>query len=96
MTLTEFTLKWSNTWRFDYWWRKKYKVSFNSEAHRSMTQIDIKMEYIEEFMANKQLEQLERNEADRKEYAESGKWIKTRVDENKENDAFDKMDLSQF
>lgn len=94
MTLTELIIKWSNTWRFDYWWRKKYNIPFNSEAHRNVSQIDIKMDYIESFLAQNQIKEIELSEARLKEYSETGKWIRT--NEAKEKALFDKMDLSNF
>jgi hypothetical protein len=96
MTITQLTLNWNNTWRFDYWWRKKYNVPFNSEVHRGISQIDIKIEYIEHFLAMKQDEQKRKYDEDFKEFKETGKWIKENVDNKKENDLFDKMDLSSF
>lgn len=96
MTLIEFTLKWSNTWKYDYWWRKKYNIPFNSEAHRNATPIDIKIEYIENHFSNKQLDQLQVSEAKLKEYVDTGKWIKENVDEKRDKELFDKMDLRDF
>lgn len=96
MTLTEFTLKWSNTWRFDYWWRKKYNIPFGSEAHRNISQIDIKMEYIENHYALKQIDKHQNDEERLKEYKETGRWLRVSVDETKEKELFDKMDLSKF
>ena len=97
MTLTQFTLKWTNTWRYDYWWRKKYNAAFNSEAHRSVSQIDIKIEFIEHHLAQKQIEQYQTDEVKLKEYNDTGRWLKEKtVDQNKEKELFDKMDLSNF
>ena len=37
----------------DYWWRKKYHISFGSTSHREMNFIDMLIEYQEELLINK-------------------------------------------
>ena len=96
MTFTSFVLKWNNTWGFDYWWRKKYNVPFNSEAHRSISQIDIKFDYIENHLANKQYDEFQLSESNLKKYNETGEWIKERVDKSREDELFDKVNLEDF
>ena len=34
----------------DYWWRKKYNIPFGSQQHRSMSFIDMYVEYQEELL----------------------------------------------
>jgi hypothetical protein len=97
MTLKDFTVKWSNAWKFDYWWRKKYNVPFNSEAHRNISQIDIKMDYIEFHLVAQHQDGLLEDERKFKEYKDTGKWLKDQeYDVEKQNELFDKVDLSQF
>lgn len=96
MTLTDLVLKWNNQWRYDYWWRRKYNVAFNSEAHRNVSQIDIKFEFIESTLANKQMEKSKEREERLKEFKETGKWIRESIDKNREDELFSKMDLSNF
>lgn len=95
MSLDELVYKWSNTWRFDYWWRQKYKVPFNSEAHRNANPIDVKFEYIEDVLIKKQMKSISELEEKQKLIAE-GKWINENIDHKKQKELFDKVDISQF
>ena len=44
--IDKFIFKWHD-FPFDYWWRKKYKIPFGSQAHREMNFIDMYIEYRE-------------------------------------------------
>lgn len=96
MTLTEITLKWSNTWKFDYWWRKKYNVPFNSEAHRNMSQIDIRIEYVEHRLAQKFQDDMAKEDRDREHFKKTGNWLRDREDKKADDELFKKIDLSSF
>lgn len=83
---------------FDYWWRKKYKIPFGSQAHREINFIDMYIEYREEFLLNKALSDYEKADSakdDRalgiKDSEEVVKLSKKEIDEDFEN-----LDLSQF
>ncbi len=43
-----FVYQWSIQFPIDHWWRTKHKVAFNSLQHRSISFIDIKIEYEED------------------------------------------------
>lgn len=47
---------------FDYWWRKKYHIPFGSSAHREMSFIDMYIEWREDMIVNRSLEQAEEQE----------------------------------
>ena len=52
--------RWIFRWHdfpFDFWWRKKYHVPFGSAAHREMSFIDMYIEWREDLMINRSLEQ---------------------------------------
>jgi len=92
MTLKEYVIKWENAWRYDYWWRKKHNIPFNSAAHREVTQLDIAFEYFEEEMSNKAFKKLNEEEEIKK-----GKITRqTKTDESKEDELFNKMKLDSF
>lgn len=94
MTLRETILKWNNSWHYDFWWRQKYSVSFNSSQHRDVNQIDIKIEYLEFKMAEQAYLDARKNGEDAEEMKKTGQWIKERT--NISQDVFEKIDISQF
>lgn len=49
-TLRNFIIEWDNNHPYDYFWRKKYNVSFGSERHLSMSFIDMKIELLEDIV----------------------------------------------
>lgn len=97
MTFKDIVLKWDTAWRYDYWWRKKYKIPFNSEQHRNANQIDIAFEYLENHLSNKALDKYKNDEDRASEYKKTGEWIKEReIDNETLEEVFDKIDLSKF
>lgn len=97
--IDKFIFKWHD-FPFDYWWRKKYKIPFGSQAHREMNFIDMYIEYREEFLLNKAIEEHDKAVSDRED-EELGlkdcsskrvvKMTKQEID-----DDFENLDLSQF
>lgn len=57
-SVDRFIFQWHD-FPFDYWWRKKYRVPFGSVAHREMSFIDMYIEYREDLMVSRSLEQIE-------------------------------------
>jgi len=54
--------RWIFRWHdfpFDFWWRKKYHIPFGSSAHREMSFIDMYIEWREDLIINRSLEQQE-------------------------------------
>lgn len=95
MTLIDQVRKWNNTWRYDYWYRSKYNIAFNSKQHRAIDPLTIKFEYIESCLATAQLEQSEINEKKLKALKE-GRWIEENIDQEKQDKLWDKIDLSKL
>ena len=62
--IDKFIFKWHD-FPFDYWWRKKYKIPFGSQAHREMNFIDMYIEYREEFLLNRAIEGYDKSVSDR-------------------------------
>ncbi len=97
MSQKEFVIRWNNLYRYDYWWRQKYGVPFNSEMHREANQIDILFEYIENNLSNEALAKYKDDGAKQKRLKETGQWMKE--SESKKEaivEAFDKLDLKDF
>jgi len=42
-----FIINWNQKWPIDFWWRKKYNVSFGSEEHRQANFIQMYYEWYE-------------------------------------------------
>lgn len=95
MTLREFVLDWDNTWRYDYWWRQKHNVAFNSEEHRAARQEDIAFEYIENKLAQEAIEDLKQEE-EREKMRKNGQWMKSNIDPNKQKELFEKINWSSI
>ena len=51
-----FIFKWYE-FPIDYWWRKKYNVPFGSRRHREMSFIDMLIEWREDLIMNKSIEE---------------------------------------
>lgn len=52
--MDHFILNWHKFF-IDYWWRKKYNISFGSKKHRDMNFIDMLIEYKEDLLITKQI-----------------------------------------
>lgn len=93
MTLKDFIVAWDRSFYYDYWWRQKYHVAFNSEQHRSANQINIAMEYLENNVANVDIKKI-MDEQERIKALKQFGWEK--VNKDKEKEFFDNLDLDQF
>lgn len=82
MSLEGFVKRWTVLWPYDSWFRRKYKIAFNSSQHRELTQIDIKFEYIEDRLAEKEF----------KKYEEEKKLKDKQIKKN-EKDLFDQIKI---
>lgn len=95
--LKSFVLKWNNTWQYDFWWREKYNISFNSSEHQSANQIDIKLDYLEKRIAQKQQDELEEQKKRELEYIKEGKWLRKNEEQvKKEEKKLEKLSLSSI
>lgn len=88
-----FIISWNNSFPLDKWFRKKYNLAFNSEAHRAANPIDIFFEWREEQL----FEEFESNHTKDKEKQlqyEKGVWLEPRISEEQATmDAFDALDI---
>lgn len=93
MTPKEFIVAWDRTYQYDFWWRQKYKIPFNSEAHREASQIFIAMEYWEERMAEGDAKKILQERERLKKLREKG-WNKENAD--KEKEFFDSLNIDDL
>ena len=96
MTLRELVVKWDNQWRYDYWWREKHNIPFNSKAHREANQRDIAFEYMENHLSNKAIDKYKNDEDKKHELEKTGQWMKEGDNSKKIQEAFDKIDIKDF
>ena len=82
----------------DYWWRKKYNVPFGSQQHRSMSFIDMLIEYREEIVVNRvRKEYQERQEylANKELGLESDSKV-VKMTKEEIDDEYENLDLTKF
>lgn len=97
--IDKFIFKWHD-FPFDYWWRKKYKIPFGSQAHREMNFIDMYIEYREEFLLNKAIEERDKSVSDREDeelgLKDGSEKRVIKMTKQEIDDDFENLDLSQF
>lgn len=97
--IDKFIFKWHD-FPFDYWWRKKYKIPFGSQAHREMNFIDMYIEYREEFLLNKAIEEYDKSVSDREDeelgLKDGSEKRVIKMTKREIDDDFENLDLSQF
>jgi len=76
-SLESLVVRWNGDWPWDYMWRKKYNVAFNSEKHREMNPLDMRLDLLEETMIKEQIEREDKIKEDLKSYEKTGEWWKT-------------------
>lgn len=95
--LKSFIIDWNNKWRFDYWYRDKYEVAFNSPEHRMLSPIDVKRNFIEETLISREREKYIVKKKDEKVYEKTGQWLKKIKKSEKEEQAlFDLVDFKDY
>lgn len=60
--IRNFILDWNVTNPVDHWWRAKYNIPFGSPSHLDMDMIDMRIDYEEEELLRKVLEEKERRQ----------------------------------
>jgi hypothetical protein len=87
--IKKFIFRW-HEFPLDYWWRKKYNIPFGSQQHREMNFIDMCIEYQEELLLKKSVNNDEDFEIDNDD-TEVVKLSNEEIDED-----YNSLDLSQF
>lgn len=97
--IDKFIFQWHD-FSFDYWWRKKYKIPFGSQAHREMNFIDMYIEYREEFLLKKAIDDYDKSVSDAEDEAlglnDGSKKKVVKMTKQEIDEDFDNLDLSQF
>lgn len=97
--IDKFIFKWHD-FPFDYWWRKKYKIPFGSQAHREMNFIDMYIEYREEFLLNKAIDEYDKSISNREDeelgLKDGSEKRVIKMTKQEIDDDFENLDLSQF
>lgn len=96
-----FIFRWHD-FPFDYWWRKKYHIPFGSSAHLEMSFIDMYIEWREDMVVNRSLEQLQEREEGWTEEDERALGLKdnptkvVRMSQEEIEDDYENLDLEKF
>jgi len=99
--LTDFIIKWNNTFILDRWFRKKYNIPFNSKKHRELNPIDIRFEYEEDLFFKEHFYSEKQKEKNYTEYKEDGKLfdkskLNVKMSEEEIDDLYDSIDLNEL
>lgn len=95
MNTKEFIIRWNNRFPYDKWWRTKYNIAFNSKKHREHNQLDMYLEYLEDYLYKDSIDTKEK-EKQKEEELKKGIWIKEKESNENEVDLFENLDLSQI
>ena len=96
-SLRNFIISWDNTFPIDYWWRKKYNISFNSPQHREMNMIDMKLDYEEEKEFERFIKVNKIREEDMDYYRMTGEFLRDVEFTDKEvKKIYDDLDLKKL
>jgi len=89
--LKQFVIDWNNRFPFDRIYREKYNIAFNSPQHRSLSQIYIYLDILEDKMFNKHKDDYIKYENFKEEIKKDGKYLRDRenVVDEKIEDLFD-------
>lgn len=61
--IVDFVKKWNIKYPVDFWWRRKYKIPFNSKKHRRHSLLDMKIEFEEDRLYDAQIGEMVRSES---------------------------------
>lgn len=75
MDIKKFVIWWNNNFPFDYWWRKRHDIPFNSSNHREVDFIDQKFEFEEEKIYKNIRDNKQENVEDSNNYKKTGIWL---------------------
>ncbi len=94
--MKEIVVQWDNSWRYDHWWRQKYKIAFNSKEHQEASQFDIAFEYMESYLFELSTNNFKKQEEKEKRFKKDG-WIsESTSSKSKNKKAFDNLDISKL
>lgn len=95
--MRDFVIQWNNTFRYDYWYREKYNIAFNSAEHRALSPIDVRFAYEEEMLMASEREKYQMIQKELKKYEKTGQWLKTRKrTQEQEEELFELIDFRGY
>ncbi len=71
----EFIISWNNRYIYDRIYRKKYNIKFNSKEHREISQIDIYLDLLEDYLFRKWGEDYQLKKELREDYKKTGEFL---------------------
>ena len=92
--------RWNVLYPLDKWFRDKYKIRYNSQEHREIDIVDIRVVYEEDSMYKKAISELVNNR-EKRYIPGKGEWLNKQPppkELNKEEieDLYENLDLKQF
>lgn len=99
-SVDRFLFQWHD-FPFDYWWRKRHGIAFGSAAHREMSFLDMYIEWREDLMITRALEQHDREEEGwtQEDYTNVGlkpDEPEVRLTQKEIEEDYENLDLEQF
>lgn len=80
----------------DYWWRKKYNIPFGSQQHRSMSFIDMYVEYQEELLLRESERISDEQENEEIGFNNDKESNVVNLSKKEIDEEYDNLDLSDF
>lgn len=74
-----FIYEWNHKFPIDRWWRQKHKVAFNSPIHREISFVDMRIEWEEDNLFNRIIEDFEY-------IPNTGDYLKNTIDDRSEEE----------
>ena len=93
-----FVVWWNSKFPLDRWWRNKYKIAFNSSAHRTQSPIDIWLEFVEEQLFVRFHNQRKQKEIDAYQPGR-GDWLRApsyKLTDEEIEDIYTKVDINKI
>lgn len=91
-----FIVRWNNKWLWDYAYRKKYNIAFNSPQHRELNQIDMRIDFLEEEMISDHIKSRKEKDEKMDHYEKTGEWLRYNENEEVNEELFENIDLSKL
>ena len=95
--IEEYLIQWNYQFPVDRWYRKKYNIGFLSPEHLELSQLDIAMEYLEDKIYEKFVDEIEDDKEKEKLY-KSGRLFRTeeKITSQQELDLFNQLSPVKF
>lgn len=91
----KFVIDWNNNFPFDRLYREKFNIAFNSPQHRELSQIDIKLFFLESYMFSKYEKDYIEESKHKENYEKNGVILKD-LPAEKVSELFDAIDMKNF